>query len=75
MSRVFELASRGRAKWAIAAIWLIVALAAGSVAGRFQSSQKNDTTSYLPGDAESVRALDAINRASGGAEITGTVVV
>jgi RND superfamily putative drug exporter len=75
MSTAFELASRRRAKWAIAAIWLIVAVAAGSVAGRFQSAQKNDTTSYLPGDAESVRALDAINRASGGAEITGTVVV
>jgi len=75
MGRIFELASRRRAKWVIAAIWLIVAVAAGSVAGRFQSAQKNDTTSYLPGDAESVRALDAINRASGGAEITGTVVV
>jgi RND superfamily putative drug exporter len=75
MSAMFELASRRRAKWAIAAIWLIVAAAAGSVAGRFQSAQKNDTTSYLPGDAESVRALDAINRASGGAEITSTVVV
>ncbi|MGA3361276.1 MAG: MMPL family transporter [Solirubrobacteraceae bacterium] len=75
MSAIFDLASRRRAKWVIAAVWLIVAVAAGSVAGRFQSGQKNDTTSYLPGDAESVRALAAINRASGGAEITGTVVV
>jgi RND superfamily putative drug exporter len=75
MSRIFELASRSRAKWAIALIWFIVAAAAGSVAGRFQTAQKNDTTSYLPGDAESVRALDAIKRASGGTEITGTVVV
>ncbi len=75
MSRLFELASRRRAKWMIAAVWLIVAVLAGSVAGKFQSAQKNDTTSYLPGDAESVKALDAINRASGGAEVTGTVVV
>jgi RND superfamily putative drug exporter len=75
MSRIFEFASRSRAKWAIALIWFIVAAAAGSVAGRFQTAQKNDTTSYLPGDAESVRALDAIKRASGGTEITGTVVV
>ena len=75
MSAIFELASRPGAKWAIAAVWLIVAAAAGSVAGRFQSAQKNDTTSYLPGDAESVRALDAINHADGGAELTGTVVV
>ncbi len=75
MSRIFELAARSRAKWTIALIWLIVAAAAGSVAGRFQTAQKNDTTSYLPGDAESVRALDAINRADGGAELTGTVIV
>jgi len=75
MSRVFELASGRRAKWAIAAIWLIVAAAAGSVAGRFQSAQKNDTTSYLPGDAESVQALATITRAGGGSELTGTVVV
>ena len=75
MGRVFELASRSRAKWAIALIWLIVAAAAGSVAGRFQSAQRNDTTSYLPGDAESSRALEVIKRASGGAEVTATVVV
>ena len=75
MSRVFELASRPSAKWAIAAIWLITAAAAGSVAGRFQSAQRNDTTSYLPGDAESSRALEVIKRASGGAEVTATVVV
>ena len=66
MGRVFELASRSRAKWVIAAVWLIVAAAAGSVAGRFQSAQRNDTTSYLPGDAESSRALEVIKRASGG---------
>jgi RND superfamily putative drug exporter len=75
MSRIFELASRRRAKWMITAVWLLVAISAGSVAGKFQSAQKNDTTSYLPGDAESVQALDAIKRASGGAEITLTVVV
>ena len=75
MGRVFELASRSRAKWVIAAVWLIAAAAAGSVAGRFQSAQRNDTTSYLPGDAESSRALEVIKRSSGGAEITFTVVV
>jgi len=75
MGRIFELASRHRAKWAITAVWLLVAMAAGSVAGKFQSAQKNDTTSYLPGNAESVRALDVIKRASGGSEVTGTVVV
>ena len=75
MSRVFEIASRRRAKWVIALVWLIVAAGAGSVAGKFQSAQKNDTTSYLPGDAESSRALEVVKRASGGAEVTQTVAV
>ncbi|HEX4034709.1 MAG TPA: MMPL family transporter [Solirubrobacteraceae bacterium] len=75
MGAVFELASRRRAKWVLVAAWLIAAAAAGSVAGRFQSSQRNDTTSYLPGDAESSQVIDAIKAAGGGSEITQTVVV
>lgn len=46
----------------------ILAAVAGSVAGRVQSAQRNDTTSYLPGDAESSQVIDVIKRASGGAE-------
>ena len=75
MGAVFELASRRRAKWVLVAAWLIAAVAAGSVAGRFQSAQRNDTTSYLPGDAESSRAHRRDQAAGGGSEITQTVVV
>jgi RND superfamily putative drug exporter len=75
MGAIFELASRGRAKWLIAIVWLVVAGAAGSVAGKFQSAQKNDTTSYLPAGAESVRALDELNALSGGSVVTPTVIV
>jgi RND superfamily putative drug exporter len=75
MGAIFELASRGRAKWLIAIVWLLVAAAAGSVAGKFQSAQKNDITSYLPAGAESVRALDELNALSGGAVVTPTVIV
>jgi RND superfamily putative drug exporter len=75
MGAVFELASGPRAKWVLAAAWVIAAAAAGSVASRFQSAQRNDTTSYLPGDAESSRAIEAIKAAGGGSELTQTVVV
>ncbi|HLW93884.1 MAG TPA: MMPL family transporter [Solirubrobacteraceae bacterium] len=75
MGAVFEFASRRRAKWVLVTAWLLAAAAAGSVAGHFQSAQRNDTTSYLPGDAESSRVIDAIKAAGGGSEITQTVVV
>jgi RND superfamily putative drug exporter len=75
VGRIFEIASGRRAKWVVAAVWVIVAASAGSVAGKFQSAQKNDITSYLPAGAESVRALDEMNQLSGGAVVTPTVVV
>jgi RND superfamily putative drug exporter len=75
MGAMFELASRPRAKWLIALLWIVVAAGAGSVAGKFQSAQKNDITSYLPAGAESVRALDAIDALSGGNIVTPTTIV
>jgi RND superfamily putative drug exporter len=75
MGAIFELASRQRAKWVIALVWVLVAAGAGSVAGKFQSAQKNDITSYLPAGAESVRALDAIDALSGGNIVTPTTIV
>ncbi len=41
--------------------WLLVAAALGPLAGRFESAQQNEPSSFLPGDAESVRVLDAAN--------------
>ena len=75
VSRIFEIASGPRAKWAVTLVWLACAVVAGSVAGKFQGAQKNDITSYLPAGAESVHALAAMNRLTGGAVLTPTVVV
>jgi RND superfamily putative drug exporter len=75
MGAVFELASGRRAKWVSALVWILVAAGAATVAGKFQSAQKNDITSYLPAGAESVRALDAIDSLSGGNIVTPTTIV
>jgi RND superfamily putative drug exporter len=39
--------------------WIVVAAALGPLAGRFEGSQMNEPSSFLPGDAESVQVLDA----------------
>jgi RND superfamily putative drug exporter len=43
-------------------------------AGRFEGVQKNESSSFLPGDAESVRALEAVEQLPGG-ELAPAVVV
>ncbi len=75
MGAILELAGGRRAKWILAFVWVVLALAAASVSGRFQGAQKNDITSYLPAGAESVRALDAIDSLSGGNIVTPTTIV
>jgi putative drug exporter of the RND superfamily len=72
---VLTIATHRRGKWVVAAVWLVVAMAAGSVASKFQDAQRNDPSSYLPGSAESSKALAKIKAISGGDEVTDTVVV
>ncbi len=75
MSRVVTLASGRRAKWVVAVVWLVVFFAGLTVQTKFQDAQKNDPSSYLPGSAESSRALEQIKQISGGDEVTAAVVV
>jgi putative drug exporter of the RND superfamily len=75
MSRLFALAASRRTKWVIALVWIVAAAAAGSVSSKFQNAQKNDPSSYLPGSAESSRALTQIRQISGGDEVTPAVIV
>ncbi|MEA2373511.1 MAG: putative drug exporter of the superfamily [Solirubrobacteraceae bacterium] len=75
MSRLFGVAASRPGKWVLALVWLLAAAMAGSVSSRFQAAQKNDPASYLPGSAESSRALTRITRISGGDVITPAVIV
>ncbi|MFI5005027.1 MAG: MMPL family transporter [Solirubrobacterales bacterium] len=75
MRRLLVLPASRRWKWLFAAGWLVLAMVAGSFAGKFQSAQRNDPSSYLPGSAESSKALAQSKAISGGAEVTDTIVV
>ncbi len=65
-----------RAKWFVAAIWIvaIVGSFATDLPGRFADAEENESTSFLPGEAESTRALAATERFQGG-ELAPLVVV
>jgi RND superfamily putative drug exporter len=64
-----------RTKWVVALIWLVFAVLAGSAATKFQDAQDNDPASYLPGAAESAKALAQVKRITGRNELTPAVVV
>ena len=47
-----------RSKFAVLAVWVVTLVALGPLIGSFESKQRNEPSSFLPGGAESVRALD-----------------
>jgi RND superfamily putative drug exporter len=66
-----------RAKWVVAAIWLLAIFAsfAANLPAKFTDAEKNESTSFLPGDAESTKALTATKRFQGGDELAPLVIV
>src|SRR4051812_41081736 len=65
-----------RAKFLVLLAALLVAGGVGGAfASKFEKAQKNETSSFLPGDTESVQALDAVKRFPGGETAAAVTVV
>ena len=45
-------------KWVVLAVWIVIVIAAGSVASKLSDVQDNQASSWLPGSAESTKVLD-----------------
>jgi putative drug exporter of the RND superfamily len=74
---LFTFPAGRRAKWVVFALWfLAIFIAAGpaNLPGKFEDAESNEATSYLPGDAESTKALDATESLQKG-EIAPAVIV
>ncbi len=76
MGSVFAVVAGRGAKWIVALVWLaIVGGAIGTnLVGKFSDAEKNESTSFLPGDAESTKALAVTKKLEGG-ELAPLVVV
>ena len=73
----FTFAAGRRAKWVVFAIWFVaIFIAAGpaNLPGKFEDAESNEATSYLPGSAESTKALDATESLQKG-EIAPAVII
>ena len=76
MSRMLSFPARPLGKWIVFATW-IIAVAAISIAGlpeKFTEAEENESTSFLPEDAESTQALRITERLQDG-EVAPTVIV
>jgi putative drug exporter of the RND superfamily len=74
---IFTRPATPRAKWWVFAIWLVVIVVASGPAnlpGKFTDAEDNESTSFLPGDAESTHALEAAEELQGG-ELAPAVIV
>jgi putative drug exporter of the RND superfamily len=74
---MFTLAAGRRAKWIVFAIWFVaifVAAGPANLPGKFEDAESNEATSYLPGDAESTKALDATESLQKG-ELAPAVII
>ncbi|HEY7346498.1 MAG TPA: MMPL family transporter [Gaiella sp.] len=69
-----RLVAGPKRRFVVLGAWLVVAAALGPVTGRFESVQQNEPSSFLPGDAESVRVLDAAETFPSG-QVTPAVAV
>ena len=74
---IFSLPAGRRAKWLVFAVWfLAIFIAAGpaELPTKFADAEENESTSFLPGDAESTKALTATEELQGG-ELAPAVIV
>src|SRR4051794_24639650 len=62
-----------RGKFWVLAVAVLFYVGLASQSGKFEGVQKNESSSFLPGDAESLKALEAIQKLPGG-ELAPAVV-
>jgi RND superfamily putative drug exporter len=74
MSSPFTFPAGRRAKFFVVAIFLLVSIPVAALSGKFEGAQKNETSSFLPGDTESIKTLDAVKQYPGG-ELAPAVIV
>jgi putative drug exporter of the RND superfamily len=61
VSRLIAIICGRRSKYLVVAFWVLVVVALGSLAGKLQGAEKNDSSAYLPSSAESTQELNEQN--------------
>ena len=75
MAKLLTLPAQRIPKFFVLAASLVVVMALSPFSGKFEDAQENESTSFLPGDAESVRALKAIERFEDGQVAAAVTII
>src|ERR1044072_6805730 len=59
-----SLPSGRRTKWVVLAFWIALFAVAGPLAGKLNSAQQNDSSAWLPHNAESTQVVELAKRFS-----------
>jgi putative drug exporter of the RND superfamily len=76
-SSIFSFPSGRRAKWVVFLVWLVgifVAVGPAELPTKFSDAEQNESTSFLPGEAESTKALTVTEDLQGG-ELAPAVIL
>ena len=63
---MLTVASGRISRFVVFGVWILVLVGVGSVAGKLESAEKNEASSFLPGSAESSKVLKDIRQYPGG---------
>jgi RND superfamily putative drug exporter len=76
LSPLLALPAARHAKWIIALVWIgaMAAVIAGNLPAKYSDAERNEPSSFLPGNAESTKALKQTERIQGGEQAAMIVV-
>ncbi|HWT24990.1 MAG TPA: MMPL family transporter [Solirubrobacteraceae bacterium] len=76
MAKLLTLPAGRRAKWAVAGVWVLVFAVsiAANLPGRYADAENNESTTFLPGDAESTEVLGITDELQGGEQAPIVIV-
>jgi RND superfamily putative drug exporter len=76
MTRFLAYPAGRRSKWVVLGVWLVAlfAILGTNLPGKFAKAEKNDSKSFLPGSAESTKALNVVESLQHG-EQAPTIIV
>jgi putative drug exporter of the RND superfamily len=63
------------ARWLLLVLWIVLAGVAGSVGSKLTSVENNQGSTWLPGGAQSLQALNVANEHFGSANVSDAVIV
>jgi putative drug exporter of the RND superfamily len=74
VSRILTIASGRIARFVVLGVWIIVVGFIGSLAGKLDNAEKNESSSFLPGSAESSKVIKDIKRYPGGETASAVIL-